>query len=99
MKQATTKQFRNAVRLVAARAGVLVLESWTNKASGVGLRNVGMRVQHTTNSQKVDLAYEVEQHLYNNGLVANTRDSYVCGTTWMRDASMYLRGTCAYTGK
>ena len=100
MKQATTLQFRDMVRKVAAKRGVDVGDSWTNGAPksrhghymvDTGARTVGFMVGAHAASGKL-LAAKIERKLNKLGLTADTR--FTTGSVYPRGS--YIRGTCSY---
>lgn len=92
MKQATTLQFRNAVRQVAAAHNFDIYGSWTNKSTP-GTRTVGFAVSVAV----VEFARAVENILSAQGLTANT---YVTvarrRNLGYRYSGDYIRGKCAF---
>jgi len=89
MEMATTLQFRKAVREVAAKRGLVVFDSYTNRSTIRGRRTVGFSMQGAT----PELAAEIEKKLNKKGLTAKTRqtDSESRDTHGGR---CYIRGTC-----
>lgn len=99
MKQATTKQFRTAVRNVLMQQGITRhVDSWTNGApqrdqSDSGTRTVGFHVGHSRNTTKCQQIVDgVEAALALQGVTANTR-SHLCT---VYGVNQYVRGTCTY---
>ena len=98
MRTATTKEFRNAVRLATASLGGSVQESWTDApghyARGTDKRYVGFML-HGANSDTV--AAKTEQLLNAVGVTASTRAPQCPGTgtyAFYRRSYNYVRGTC-----
>ena len=98
MRTATTKEFRNAVRLATASLGGTVVDSWTDApgyyARGTDKRYVGFML-HGVNSDTV--AAKAEQLLNAVGITANTRAPQRPNTGaygMYRRSYNYVRGTC-----
>ena len=98
MRTATTKEFRNAVRLATASLGGTVVDSWTDApgyyARGTDKRYVGFML-HGVNSDTV--AAKAEQLLNAVGVTANTRAPQRASTgvyALYRRSYNYVRGTC-----
>ena len=98
MRTATTKEFRNAVRLATASLGGDVVESWTDAPGyytrGTDKRYVGFMLRGA-NSDTV--AAKAEQLLNAVGVTANTRapqrPSKGVYAVYRRSYN-YVRGTC-----
>ena len=97
MRTATTKEFRNAVRLATASLGGTVVESWTdapNNNTFSDKRYVGFML-HGVNSDTV--AAKAEQLLNAVGITAATRAPQRPNTGaygMYRRSYNYVRGTC-----
>ena len=94
MQVATTKQFRKAVRKYAAKKGMSVGESWTNKTTASGDRNDHRTVGLYIPSANEKTAAKIEKKLNKKGLTAQTRftDSYENSMCY--GGGTYIRGTC-----
>ena len=97
MRTATTKEFRNAVRLATASLGGDVVDSWTDAPGNntySDKRYVGFML-HGVNSDTV--AAKAEQLLNAVGVTANTRAPQRASKGPMavyRRSYNYVRGTC-----
>ena len=97
MRTATTKEFRNAVRLATASLGGDVVDSWTDAPGNNTFsdkRYVGFML-HGVNSDTV--AAKAEQLLNAVGVTANTRAPQRASTgvyALYRRSYNYVRGTC-----
>lgn len=97
MRTATTKEFRNAVRLATASLGGDVVDSWTDAPGNntfSDTRYVGFLVRGI-NSETV--AAKAEQLLNAVGVTANTRAPQRVSTgvyALYRRSYNYVRGTC-----
>ena len=97
MRTATTKEFRNAVRLATASLGGDVVDSWTDAPGNntySDKRYVGFML-HGVNSDTV--AAKAEQLLNAVGVTANTRAPQRASTgvyALYRRSYNYVRGTC-----
>ena len=97
MKTATTLEFRNAVKKYAAKKGLRLGDSWTNKTTA----SAGSNSDHRTvgifapSATPLD-AVKIEKKLNKKGLTAQTRvtesddRSYSYRDSW----GSYIRGTC-----
>jgi hypothetical protein len=91
MKQATTLQFRSAVRQVARDVGIDIYASWTNQSTP-GTRTVGFAVSVAT----FGFAVAVEKILGAQGLTANTHATRGRRNVGYRTTGGYIRGKCAF---
>ena len=97
MRTATTKEFRNAVRLATASLGGDVVDSWTDAPGNntySDKRYVGFML-HGVNSDTV--AAKAEQLLNAVGVTAATRAPQRASTgvyALYRRSYNYVRGTC-----
>lgn len=97
MRTATTKEFRNAVRLAASSLKGYVQDSWTDAPGNNtynDLRYVGFLIR---DARSEDVAAKAEQLLNAVGATAATRAPYRASKGPMavyRRSINYVRGTC-----
>ena len=97
MRTATTKEFRNAVRLATASLGGEVVESWTDAPGNNTFSPKRYVCLMLWNANSDTVAAKAEQLLNAVGITANTRSPQRPSTgapAFYRRSINYVRGTC-----